>query len=332
MKTSSTFNRFPRTDRPALLVLCLAISIFMHLSIVVLLPLVLQSSSNRVLKQKPTFVRLVDKPKPKPVENKKAEYELDQHPPKKEQQIPVQAKRLAESPQRVEKEQAPKGEDAKDQRAIQKIPAPVKPMVPTTQPTAPGEQTDKTTISPQKRGGYDSNHENHPEKELDLAKEQINHPSLPAKEFPTLEQLTQLPQNTLDRLASSGRATSEKNKQRDDVAEGDEVWLNLEQGLLISFFRRFRNQIEGVWNYPLKAKENGIEGVLLLKITVDREGNLLDVDLLNGSGSDLLDYEAIQAVYRAAPFGPLPKQYPHAELKINAYFKYLISNKYIYGR
>ena len=102
--------------------------------------------------------------------------------------------------------------------------------------------------------------------------------------------------------------------------------------MLISFFRRFRNQIEGVWNYPSEAVQHGIEGILLLKITVARNGELLDVDLLRSSGSDILDYEAIQAIYRAAPFGPLPKYYPHPDLKINAHFRYQITGKYIYGR
>ncbi len=133
-------------------------------------------------------------------------------------------------------------------------------------------------------------------------------------------------------MARADHPSAKKNKRRDDVEIGDEVWLNLEHDLLTSFFRRFRNQIEGVWNYPSKAVANGIEGVLLLKITVDPEGELLDVDLLNSSGSGLLDYEAIQAVYRGAPFGPLPRQYPHQNLKIYAHFSYQISNKFIYGR
>ncbi|MCF6180076.1 MAG: energy transducer TonB [Geopsychrobacter sp.] len=75
-----------------------------------------------------------------------------------------------------------------------------------------------------------------------------------------------------------------------------------------------------------------MQGILLLKITVDTKGELLDVELMKSSGSDLLDYEAIQAVYRAAPFGPLGKHYPHPELKIMAHFRYMLSGKYIYGK
>ena len=75
----------------------------------------------------------------------------------------------------------------------------------------------------------------------------------------------------------------------------------------------------------------GVEGTLELLITVDKQGELLDVDLRRSSGSDILDFEAIQAVYRAAPFGPLTKHYPHEKLHIRANFRYSIVGKYIYG-
>jgi len=69
-----------------------------------------------------------------------------------------------------------------------------------------------------------------------------------------------------------------------------------------------------------------------LLIIVDQKGELIDVDLMQSSGSGLLDFEALQAVYRAAPFGPLTKHYPHEKLNIRAYFSYRISGQYIYGR
>ena len=85
-------------------------------------------------------------------------------------------------------------------------------------------------------------------------------------------------------------------------------------------------------SYPAEAAARGEQGTLLLKIIVDRSGELIDVDLLQSSGSDQLDYEAIQAVYRAAPFGPITSHYPHQQLNIMAYFSYQLGNKYIYGQ
>lgn len=329
MQKTNPFTRSSPADRPALLVICLSLSFLLHLLVALTLPLLRQQTPNHLLTEKPTFVRLVDKPELKPKQNKPAEYELDQKPPRTEEPKPEQAKRLAERNQRVEKEQAPKGIDARDQQARQAVrvlPAPtVKPRKSQRKKSQPENKITK------KKESYDVTAEKLPAEKRGAVRTPPQTEQRP-KHLPTLEQLTRLAPRTLDRLAKEDSSAREKIKQRDDVAQGDEVWLNLEEGLLISFFRRFRNQIEGVWNYPVKAAENGIEGVLLLKITVKRDGVLEDVDLLNSSGSDLLDYEAIQAVYRAAPFGPLPKQYPYPEVKIYAHFSYRIANKFIYGR
>lgn len=137
---------------------------------------------------------------------------------------------------------------------------------------------------------------------------------------------------TLSRIADSSLGERERRKKREDVEIGDTVWLNLQHDLLVSFFRRFHDRIERVWNYPTEAAQNGIEGTLQLLIIVDRDGKLLDVDLLHSSNSDTLDFEAIQAIYRAAPFGPLTRHYPHATLKIRANFRYTLVGQYIFGR
>ena len=139
----------------------------------------------------------------------------------------------------------------------------------------------------------------------------------------------------LARIAGGSNGTgSERDriKERDNVEIGDTIWLDLQHNLLVSFFRRFHDRVERVWNYPREAAENGIEGTLEMLIIVNREGELVDVYPTRSSGSDILDFEAIQAVYRAAPFGPLTRHYPHDQLKIRAHFRYSIIGRAIYGR
>jgi len=328
MQRANTFIRASRPDRPLLLALCLMFSILLHLLVVLSIPLIMQQTANRFISQQPTIVRLVDRPERKPKPDQPLEYELDQKPPPSAEPKPENAKRLAERNQRVEKEQAPRGIDARDQQARPEVSPKELPAAKPQQ--APLEEQKQAKNNALKKESYDSSAEKLLSDKQGAIKQPVQAEPLPQNP-PTLEQLTRLAPDTLDRLSKEGRSTQEKIKQRDNVERGDEVWLNLEEGLLISFFRRFRNQIEGVWNYPLQAVEQGIEGTLLLKITVNPKGELLDVDLLNSSGSDLLDYEAIQAVYRGAPFGPLPKQFPYPEVKIYAHFSYTIANKFIYG-
>jgi protein TonB len=147
----------------------------------------------------------------------------------------------------------------------------------------------------------------------------------------TREQLFPSP-SKLAEIAAGQQEQRDRNRERDDVEIGEEIWLNLQHDRLVSFFRRFHDRVERVWNYPTEAALNGIDGTLELLIIVSKEGELIDVDLRQTSGSELLDFEAIQAVYRAAPFGPLGRHYPHDQLRIRAYFEYRLTGRYIYGR
>ncbi len=249
--------------------------------------------------------------------------ELDQKPLEKAAEPPEEAKHIAEANQKVEKETTRAGEDTRDQQAIvaptqqakrqpppQASPPPVPPQSARQQPPSP-------PLLPGNNGEHSAVAETEPKQQ-------------PIK-LPNLTDLTNLSPTTLARL---DRQQRQRTKNRPEIElKDDEVWLNLRQDdKLISFFRRFRDRIEAVWNYPIEASSNGIEGILLLKIIVDKKGELIDVFPLKSSGSDLLDYEAIQAIYRAAPFGNLPSYYKHDQLKIYAHFQYSLSRRMIYGQ
>ncbi|MET4693781.1 cell envelope integrity protein TolA [Endozoicomonas lisbonensis] len=62
------------------------------------------------------------------------------------------------------------------------------------------------------------------------------------------------------------------------------------------------NLIVNNWNRPPSARNNM---TALLQVTLSPFGDLLEVKLLEGSGSDSFDRSAVQAVQRAAPFPEL---------------------------
>ncbi|AMO57089.1 cell envelope integrity protein TolA [Endozoicomonas montiporae] len=64
------------------------------------------------------------------------------------------------------------------------------------------------------------------------------------------------------------------------------------------------NLIVNNWNRPPSARNNM---TALLQVTLSPFGDLLEVKLLEGSGSDSFDRSAVQAVQRAAPFPELKK-------------------------
>lgn len=325
MKFADNYSPDKKKNRPALLATCLLISIMLHLAIFFVLRNRDLATVSPTTQQQPTIVKLVDKPK----QSKPKEYELDQHPVKPTPEPPPESSRLAEQNQRVKKEMAPKGDDSRDQATT---PPPSRPeQTPPAQPKS--NKISRPKSEPREVAKSTEQKQAPPRRPTQQATKEREQPLAPEQQsLPSLNQLTQLSKDTLGRIFKNEQARRERIKERSDLETGDTVWLNLERGLLISFFRRFRNQIEGVWNYPREAIEKGMQGTLLLKITVNHDGELVDVDLLNSSGSDILDYEAIQAVYRAAPFGPLGKHYPYPDLKIMAHFRYQIAGKYIYGQ
>ncbi|MFO7813700.1 MAG: TonB family protein, partial [Pelovirga sp.] len=286
----------------------------------------------------PTVIQLVDVPptEPEPEPEPQPSYEIDQPPLPPEPEQEVESPRRAERDQLVEREQAPPGDDVRDQR--QGItPTPEQPSAPAPLPTPVPEPPAAIAPAPTPPPAINLD----PEQPQTRSEERPPESQEPAEdpapveqpETPRLtrEQLFPSP-SKLAEIAAGQQAQRDRSRERDDIEPGEEVWLNLQHDRLVSFFRRFHNRVERVWNYPAEAALNGIDGTLELLIIVSKEGKLIDVDLRRSSGSDLLDFEAIQAVYRAAPFGPLGRHYPHDELRIRAYFEYRLSGRYIYGR
>ena len=240
------------------------------------------------------------------------ERELDL-PIRKELEKPREkpAKRLAEKDQVVEKEMAPEAQDTEDREKIVRSPKPT----PKPTPKAPPEEQAK----PRKEVV-----EQKAEPDLELPFTPDGWKQKPekkqAREVPDLQTLTQISPAALSKIESDWR-----RKYRADVERGDTVWMDSQQDLLHSFMRRFRTNVYNVWNYPGSAVQRGQQGTCLLRITIDRRGNISDVQLLESSGHRILDDEAISAVRQGATYGPLPRAYPHEELKIMAFFDYRLN-------
>ena len=240
------------------------------------------------------------------------ERELDL-PIRKELEKPREkpAKRLAEKDQVVEKEMAPEGQDTEDREKIVRAPKPAPKPAPKTPP--------KEQAKPRKEVV-----EQKTESDLELPFTPDGWKLKPEKkqsrEVPDLQTLSQISPATLSKIESDWR-----RKYRADVARGDTVWMDSQQDLLHSFMRRFRTNIYNVWNYPSSAAQKNQQGACLLRITIDRRGNISDVQLLESSGYQILDEEAISAVRQGATYGPLPRAFPHEELKIMAFFDYRLS-------
>lgn len=280
----------------------LLIALFLLLSLLLHLLLLLLPATGwlaRVEPAKPVYVEM------RPPQRRERELDLPvRPPPPRPRETP--AKRLAERDQVVKHETAPRGEDAEDRprsvRAPQSRPAPQSAPPPPVPPETAAPAGPQPPLSA--RG---------------------DRPVAVTRQTPSLEQLTTLAPSTVARLESDWR-----RKLREGVERGDTVWLDTEQDLLISFFKRFKDGIYRVWNYPAGARMREEEGQCLLRIVVSRQGTIEAVQLLESSGSFELDEEAMRAVRKGQPYGPLPAAYPHPQLNIMAYFRYTLSKGFKY--
>ncbi|MDT8440876.1 MAG: energy transducer TonB [Desulfuromonadales bacterium] len=261
-----------------------------------------------------TFLPAIDPPEPvyvemRPPQQRERELDLASRPElEKPRETPAQ--RLGPTDQVVEREQAPEGDATEDRPPVSATP-PAPPTPPVTATTPP--RREPPPAAPPVRS--------EPPRPVSPGGERpVTESVAPApleQPLPDLQQLTRISPGALARIESDWR-----QKYRDNLQQGDTVWLDTEQDLLFSFMRRFRDNIYLVWNYPAAAAQLGQEGTCLLRITVDRQGNVDEVRLLESSGSPSLDNEAIRAVKLGASYGPLPQAYPNDKLHIMAFFQY----------
>lgn len=61
-----------------------------------------------------------------------------------------------------------------------------------------------------------------------------------------------------------------------------------------------------------------------VRFTIDRSGQLVDVQLLQASGSEAADRAALDAVQASAPFTPLPEQFAGDRLVVNFTFTHSV--------
>lgn len=67
-------------------------------------------------------------------------------------------------------------------------------------------------------------------------------------------------------------------------------------------------KIRGKTKYPQRALDRGYAGNVRVAVVIDRQGNILNTNLLENSQYDMLNKEALDAIKRSAPFPALPAE------------------------
>jgi protein TonB len=86
-----------------------------------------------------------------------------------------------------------------------------------------------------------------------------------------------------------------------------------------SYLIGVKRKIELVFSVPFFAPNGGGVGVPIVGFTIRRNGDLAEAVLLRSSGSTVVDKALLEAVKRAAPYGPFPEHLPDHELSIKVF-------------
>lgn len=211
--------------------------------------------------------------------------------------------RQAEQRRRVEQEIAPKGNDVREksarlpQAARRAAPSAALPEKAPQQPPAPAPDSAARVRTPRD--------------ELFRKKTPDKTPEL-ANLYPSAARLAKLEETY-------------RKKYGPEVADGETRFLNADDIQFGSFLRRFENSVYGVWRYPSEAAMMGIEGITPVKITFNRQGKIVGREVLQSSGSRILDAEVLRTLDKVGPIGGFPKGYAKETFNLIAFFHYGIS-------
>jgi len=134
----------------------------------------------------------------------------------------------------------------------------------------------------------------------DSAKNQVD----PQPETPTAAELKR--QQAIAQLAA------ELRKKKVDYAKRPKVkylTANTREYAYAAYMRHWSDRVErvGNLNYPEEARRRGLHGDVLLTVVLNLDGSIKSIDVIQSSGSKILDTAAERIVRLAAPFPPAPQ-------------------------
>jgi len=107
----------------------------------------------------------------------------------------------------------------------------------------------------------------------------------------------------------------------------DTISLNTKDRRYVHYAGVIKERLLAQWEYPAEAKKRLLEGRLLLVFTLERNGAMTAIRILDPSGHAILDDEACRAVRAAAPFPRFPEHIQMKRLHIRAAFDYRLASR-----
>lgn len=103
------------------------------------------------------------------------------------------------------------------------------------------------------------------------------------------------------------------------------ISANTKEYAYAAYMRGWSDRVEriGNLNYPEEARRRQLHGELILTVGLHRDGSIISIDVVQSSGSPLLDAAAERIVRLSAPFPPIPRNQGVDELYITRTWQFL---------
>jgi protein TonB len=116
------------------------------------------------------------------------------------------------------------------------------------------------------------------------------------------------------------------NIDDDSIAIGDKIDINTTEYRYLGYFTSMRKSIELVWVYPSEAASRGLHGNVNLEFTIQKNGSVSNIKVVQSSGFKILDDAVIEAIRLASPFAPLPASFDQERKVVTGTFRYVLTS------
>lgn len=130
-----------------------------------------------------------------------------------------------------------------------------------------------------------------------------------------------------DKKPGSDISETKEESKPPPTLDQDTISLDTKDKRYVSYATLIKGRIGSQWRYPSAARDRLIEGELMVLFSLVKEGEVIEIRVINPSGYDVLDEEAVRAIKAAAPFPPFPDHVTVKRLNIQASFDYRLTGK-----
>lgn len=127
------------------------------------------------------------------------------------------------------------------------------------------------------------------------------------------EQMPDQPESAAEarRRLEMAQLAAERRNSIDNYAKRPKkkfISSNTKEYAYAAYMRGWVDRVEriGNLNYPNEARRRGLHGDVLMTVTLNRDGSVKGIEVVQSSGQPLLDAAAQRIVRLAAPFPPIP--------------------------